>query len=115
MLREDKPLTGQNGLFASAAYIKIQMKLSWNWSSDQKVQAADIVLKSSKRWGQKLNDSFWKAKTWARSIHGTANPFKPVESEIVLKENCNQVLEPYSFSSSGLRYYIETKSDVVKY
>jgi alpha-L-arabinofuranosidase len=101
MLREDKPLTGQNGLFASAAYDKnsneIILKLV---NSDQKAQAADIVLKSSKKLGTKAKMIVLKSED-LNKVNSLEQPtlISPVESEIVLKGSAvNQVLAPYSFS-----------------
>jgi alpha-N-arabinofuranosidase len=101
MLREDKPLTGQNGLFASATYDKnsneIILKLV---NSGPKAQTADIVLKSSKKLGTKAKTTVLKSED-LNKVNSLEQPtlISPVESEIVLKgKTVNPVLEPNSFT-----------------
>jgi alpha-L-arabinofuranosidase len=101
LLREDKPLTGQNRLFASAAYDKnsneIILKLV---NSDQKAQTVDIVLKGSKKLGAKAKMLVLKSED-LNKVNSLEQPtlISPVESEIVIKgSTVNEVLAPYSFS-----------------
>ena len=101
MLLENKPLTGQNGLYASAAFDKNTNEIILKMvNSDQKAQAADIVLKSSKKMGTKAKMIVLKSEDLSK-VNSLEQPtlLSPVESEIVLKgKTVNQVLEPYSFS-----------------
>ncbi len=101
MLLENKPLTGQNGLYASAAYDKnsneIILKLV---NSGEKAQTENIVLVSKKRLGQKARMFVLKSEDLSM-VNSLEQPtlLSPVENEIVLKgSTVNQVLEPYSFS-----------------
>jgi alpha-N-arabinofuranosidase len=101
LLREDKPLTGQNRLFASAAYDKnsneIILKLV---NSDQKAQTVDIVLKGSKKLGAKAKMLVLKSED-LNKVNSLEQPtlISPVESEIVIKvSTVNEVFAPYSFS-----------------
>lgn len=101
MLREDIPLTGQNGLFASAAYDKnsneIILKLV---NSGPKAQTSDIVLKSSKKLGSKAKMIVLKSED-LNKVNSLEQPglISPVESEILLKgKTVGAVLEQYSFT-----------------
>jgi alpha-N-arabinofuranosidase len=69
-------------------------------NSDQKAQAADIVLKSSKKLGTKAKMIVLKSEDLSK-VNSLEQPtlLSPVESEIVLKgKTVNQVLAPYSFA-----------------
>ena len=101
MLLENKPLTGQNGLYASAAYDKnsneIILKLV---NSGEKAQTENIFLESKKRLGTKASMFVLKSED-LNKVNSLEQPtlLSPVESEIVLKgRTVNQVLAPYSFS-----------------
>ena len=63
MLRDDKPLTGQNGLFASATYDKnsneIILKLV---NSTEKAQTANIVLEGAKNYRSKAKLTVLKSE-----------------------------------------------------
>ena len=101
LLMGNKPLTGQNGLYASAAFDKnsneIILKLV---NSGEKAQTENIVLDSRKKLGPKAKIYVLKSED-LNSVNSLEQPtlVSPVESEIVLKgKTVNQVLEPYSFS-----------------
>jgi len=101
MLMENKPLTGQNGLYASAAFDKnsneIILKLV---NSDEKSQTANIVLVSKKRLGSKARMFVLKSED-LNNVNSMDQPtlISPVESEVVLKgKSIIQVLAPNSFS-----------------
>jgi alpha-N-arabinofuranosidase len=101
MLREDKPLTGQNGLFASAAYDKnsneIILKLV---NSGPKAQTPDIVFKSSEKLASKAKMTVLKSEDLNKA-NSLEKPdlISPVESEIILQgKTVGQILEQYSFT-----------------
>jgi alpha-N-arabinofuranosidase len=98
---EDKPLTGQNGLYASAAFDKdsneIILKLV---NTRQKAQTADIVFKSSEKLGTLAKMEVLKSED-LNMVNSLEQPtlINPVESEIALKgENLRTALAGYSFS-----------------
>lgn len=99
--REGKPLTGKNGLYASAAFDKdtneIILKLV---NSGQKAQTVDIILKSSEKLGNKAKIIILKSEdlNMVNSFE-KPNQISPVESEVALKgENLSSELAGYSFS-----------------
>jgi alpha-L-arabinofuranosidase len=101
MLLENKPLTGQSGLYASAAFDKntneIILKLV---NSGEKAQTWNILLDSKKKPGPKAKIFVLKSEDLNR-VNSLDQPtlLSPVESEIELKgKTVNQVLAPYSFS-----------------
>ncbi|MGC1391223.1 MAG: alpha-L-arabinofuranosidase C-terminal domain-containing protein, partial [Bacteroidales bacterium] len=101
MLLENKPLTGQNGLYASAAFDnnsnEIILKLV---NSGEKAQIWNILLDSKKKPGPKAKMFVLKSEDLNR-VNSLDQPtlLSPVESEIELKgKTVNQVLAPYSFS-----------------
>ena len=106
MLMGNKPLTGQNGLYASAAFDKnsneIILKLV---NSGEQTRAENIVLDSRKKLGPKARIYVLKSDDLNR-VNSMEQPklLRPVESEIVLKgKNLIQVLAPYSFSVIRIR------------
>ena len=101
MLMGNKPLTGQNDLYASAAFDKdsneIILKLV---NSGEKAQTENIVLDSRKKLGLKARIYVLESEDLNR-VNSLEQPtlVSPVESEIVLKgKTVNQVLQPYSFT-----------------
>jgi alpha-L-arabinofuranosidase len=101
MLLENKPLTGQNGLYASAAFDKntneIILKLV---NSGEKVQTENIVLDSRRKLGTKAKMFVLKSEDLSK-VNSLEQPtlISPVESELVIKgKTVNQVLASFSFS-----------------
>jgi alpha-N-arabinofuranosidase len=101
MLRENKPLTGQNGLFASAAFDnrtnEIILKIV---NTTDKIQNNSIDLKTSKKILPKGRLTVLKNAT-TDGLNTIENPetIKPVEQEITLKgKKVELSVAPYSFS-----------------
>ena len=101
MLLENKPLTGQNGLFASAAFDKnsneIILKLV---NSSEKAQTANIVLEGNKKLMSKAKVIVLKSEN-VNTVNSLEQPalVSPVEQELIIKgEKINKILDPYSFS-----------------
>jgi alpha-N-arabinofuranosidase len=101
VVRDDKPLTGQNGLYASAVFDKdsneIILKLV---NTDQKAQIADIVLLSSKKPASLAKMTVLKSED-LNTVNSLEQParIRPVESEVTLKgKNLSPELAGYSFS-----------------
>jgi alpha-N-arabinofuranosidase len=101
MLQENKPLTGQNGLYASAAFDKnsneIILKLV---NSTGKTQTANVVLESTKKIEKKARIIVLKSEN-PDNANSLEQPslISPVEQEITINgKKVNQVLDPYSFS-----------------
>jgi alpha-L-arabinofuranosidase len=106
MLLENKPITGQNGLFASAAFDKnsneIILKLV---NSGEKSQTADIILETSKKLRNKGKRIVLKSDdlNTVNSL-GQPNLVSPVENEVILKgKTLNPALDPYSFTVIRIR------------
>jgi Alpha-L-arabinofuranosidase len=101
MLMENKPLTGQNGLYASAAFDKnsneIILKLI---NSTEKSQTTKVVLESTKKLGPKGKSIILKSED-LNKVNSLEQPtlISPVEDEFVLKgKTLNPLLAPHSFS-----------------
>ena len=101
MLLENKPLTGQNGLFASAAFDKnsneIILKLV---NSSEKAQTANIVLEGNKKLMSKAKVIVLKSEN-VNTVNSLEQPalISPVEQELIIKgKKINKILDPYSFS-----------------
>jgi alpha-L-arabinofuranosidase len=101
MLMENKPLTGQNGLYASAAFDKnsneIILKLV---NSTEKAQTTKVVLESTKKMGPKGKIIVLKSED-LNKVNSLEQPtlISPVEDEFLLKgKTFNTVLAPHSFS-----------------
>ena len=101
ILLENKPLTGQNGLYASATFDKptneIILKLV---NSTDKAQKETITLNSKKNINQKAILLVLKSID-LKTINSLEKPTQvsPVEKEIAINgKEVNQVLPPYSFS-----------------
>lgn len=101
MLQESKPLTGQNGLYASAAFDQktneIILKLV---NSTNKAQRTNVVLEGAKKLSSKGTIKVLKSNDL--SIVNSLNQpalVSPVENEISVKGKIlKQELDPYSFS-----------------
>jgi len=101
MLLENKPLTGQNGLYASATFDdstnEIILKLV---NSTDKAQTETIMLDCKKKLNSKAIMLVLKSET-LNTINSLEKPtlVSPVEQEIDIKgKTINQDLAPYSFS-----------------
>ena len=101
MLMENKPLTGQNGLYASAAFDKnsneIILKLV---NSTEKAQTTKVVLESTKKMGPKGKIIVLKSED-LNKVNSLEQPtlISPVEDEFLLEgKTFNTVLAPHSFS-----------------
>ena len=101
MLMENKPITGQDGLFASAAFDKnsneIILKLV---NSGNQAQTAKVALEGAKNLSSKgklivlKSDDLNKVNSLDRP-----NIVSPIEHEFILKgKTVNQELAPYSFT-----------------
>jgi alpha-N-arabinofuranosidase len=98
---ENKPITGQNGLYASAVFDKntdeIILKLV---NSTEKAQTANVVLESTKKLGSKGKIIVLKSDD-LNNVNSLEQPILigPVEQELIIKgKTVNPILEPYSFS-----------------
>ncbi|MCX6237307.1 MAG: alpha-L-arabinofuranosidase [Bacteroidia bacterium] len=101
MLLENKPLTGQNGLYASAAFDQnsneIILKLV---NSTGKEQIAKVVLDGAKKLVTKGEIIVLKSEN-PDKINSLEQPtlVSPVEQELIIKgKTVNQVLAPSSFT-----------------
>ena len=101
ILMENKPLTGQNGLFASAAFDKnsneIILKLV---NSTENAKTGRIVLESSKKLDPNAKIIILKSDNTsnANSLEQPAL-ISPVEQELIIKgKTASPVLEPNSFA-----------------
>ena len=101
LLLEDKPLTGQNGLYASAAFDQhsneIILKLV---NSTDKAQTETIMLDCKKKVNPKASMFVLKSDDLT-TINSLERPtqLSPVEQELSIKgKKVNPVLAPYSFS-----------------
>jgi alpha-L-arabinofuranosidase len=101
MLLENKPLIGQNELYASAAFDKntneIILKLV---NSDSKAQSPVIILEGANKFNKKAKMMVLQTDD-LNAINSIDKPMflSPVEQEITLKgSTANPVLAPYSFS-----------------
>lgn len=101
MLSEGKPLTGQNGLYASAAFdAKTQEVILKMVNSTDKLQLKTVNLDSKKKFNQKARVSVLKSSNLeaVNSLDKPQNVY-PQEKEITLKgKTLTSTLEPYSFS-----------------
>lgn len=101
ILMENKPLTGQNGLYASAAFDKnsneIILKLV---NSTEKTQTTKVVIESTKKLGP-IGKIFVMKSEDLSKVNSLEQPklISPSEGEFALKgKTLSQVLAPYSFS-----------------
>jgi len=101
MLKQEKPLTGQNGLYASAAFDQnsneVILKLV---NSGDKAQTANVVLESAKKFASKGKLIVLKNEDLTK-INSLDQPtlVSPVEQEFILKgKTVKQELAPYSFT-----------------
>lgn len=101
MLMENRPLTGQSGLYASASFDKnsneIILKLV---NSTEKPQSPRIVLEELKKLDPKAKIIILKSDN-INNVNSLEQPelISPVEKELILKgKTANPVLEPNSFT-----------------
>jgi alpha-L-arabinofuranosidase len=101
ILMENKPLTGQNGLYASAALDKnsneIILKLV---NSTEKTQTTKVVIESTKKLGS-IGKIFVLKSEDLSKVNSLEQPkmISPSEDEFAVNgKNLSQVLAPYSFS-----------------
>jgi len=101
MLQENKPMTGQNGLYATAAFDKqtneIILKLV---NTSDKIQNNSIVLQTSKKVTPKAMLTVLKSER-LDGMNTIDNPevIKPVNQETTLKgKNIEMPVAPYSFT-----------------
>jgi alpha-L-arabinofuranosidase len=101
MMKENKPLTGQEGLYASAAYDQnsneIILKLV---NSGDKAQTTNVVLEGVKKLVSKGKITVLKSDD-LKKANSLDQPTLviPVEQELIVKgKTVNQELAPYSFT-----------------
>jgi alpha-N-arabinofuranosidase len=101
MLMENKPLTGQSGLYASASFDKnsneIILKLV---NSTEKTQSTRIVLEGLKKLDPKAKIVILKSDD-IDNVNSLERPelIRPVEKELILKgKTANPILEANSFT-----------------
>ena len=101
MMLEDKPLTGQDGLYASAAFDQksngIILKLV---NSTDRVQTTNVLLEGAKKLVSKGKITVLKSEDLYR-VNTLDKPtlVSPVEQDFSLKgKNVSQELAPYSFT-----------------
>jgi alpha-N-arabinofuranosidase len=101
MLIDNKPLTGQDGLYGSAAFDKntneIILKLV---NSTDKAQNANVVLDGAKNLSSKGKIIVLKSDD-LNKVNSLEQPMlvSPVEQELTIKgKTVNQLLAPYSFT-----------------
>jgi len=101
MLQENNPLTGQNGLYGSAAFdhktSEIILKLV---NTTNQVQLNNLVLDGANKLSSKGTVIVLKSEDLNR-VNSLDQPtlVSPIEQEITIKgKNLNYKLEPYSFT-----------------
>jgi alpha-N-arabinofuranosidase len=101
MQKYNKPLTGQDGLYATAAFDQnsgeIILKLV---NSSDKVQTANVVMEGAKKLASKGKITILKSDDLDR-VNSIEQPtlVSPVEQEFIVKgKTINQELAPYSFT-----------------
>jgi alpha-N-arabinofuranosidase len=106
MMLENKPLTGQDGLYASAAFDQnsneIILKLV---NSTEKAQTVNIVLEGAKKLASKGKITVLKSED-LNMVNSLEQPtlLSPVEQELTIKgKTVNQVLDSYSFTVIRIR------------
>ncbi len=106
ILYQDKPVTGQNKLYATAAFDQntneIILKIV---NASEKAQASEIVLESAKKFNPKGKLIVLKSED-QKGINSIDTPMhiSPKEQSIDMKGNkLNLVVEPYSFSIVRLK------------
>lgn len=101
LLQENKPLTGQTGIYASAVYDKDSKEIIVKVvNASDKAQAPDIKIESAKKLASKVKMIVLKSndKEATNSIEAPKN-VSPTEHEINIKgKNLKMSFEPYSFS-----------------
>jgi len=101
MLKDNKPLTGQNGLYASAAFDQksneIILKIV---NSTGKAQNANIVLAGVNKLSSKGKILVLRSDDLSK-VNSLEKPtlVSPVEQELIMRgKSINQPLAPYSFT-----------------
>jgi len=101
MLLKNMPLTGQNGLYTSAAFDKnsneIILKLV---NSSEKEQNATIILEGAKKLETQAKLIILKSDD-LNKVNSLEKPFaiSPIEQELIIKgKSLSQILAPFSFS-----------------
>jgi len=101
MLLENKPLTGQDGLYASAAFDQNSNEIILKMvNSTDKAQIAKVVLEGTKKLAPKGKITVLKSEDLNR-VNSLEQPtlVNPVEQEFIMKgKTINQELAPYSFT-----------------
>jgi alpha-N-arabinofuranosidase len=101
MLLENKPLTGQDGLYASAAFDQNSNEIILKMvNSSAKNQSVNIVLDGAKKLAGKGKLIIMKSED-LNKINSIEQPalISPIEQEIIIKgKKVNQVLSPNSFT-----------------
>jgi alpha-N-arabinofuranosidase len=101
MLQENKPLTGQKGLYATAALDKLSNEIILKIvNTSDKIQTNNIVLQTSKKISTKAKMTVLKNAT-LDGLNTIDKPeaIKPVDQEITLKgKSIDLSVAPYSFT-----------------
>jgi alpha-L-arabinofuranosidase len=108
MLLENKPVSGQNGLYASAAFDKnydeIILKIV---NSSEKARPLKIVLESAKKLMSEGRIIILKSES-INNVNSLEQPafISPVEKELTIKGKIlNPVLDPYSFTVIRIKVF----------
>ncbi len=106
MLSENQPLTGQNGLYASAAFDRqsndIILKVV---NATDRIKTANVLLEGAQELDPKGKIIVLKSDD-LQMVNSLEQPalVSPVEKELIIKGNTiNQVLAPYSFTVMRIR------------
>lgn len=106
MLLDKKPLTGQSGIYGSAAFDQnsneVIVKLV---NSSDKAQTVNVALESTKRLATKGKMVVLKSDNLDQ-VNSLEFPMlvSPFEQEVIIKgKKLNQVLAPYSFTVIRIR------------
>jgi alpha-N-arabinofuranosidase len=106
MLQENKPLTGQEGLYASAAFDQYSNEIILKLvNSTDKAQTANILLDGVKKLAPKGKIIVLRSDD-LNTVNSLEQPtlVSPVEQEMVIKgKTVDPVLAPYSFSIVKLK------------
>ena len=101
MLLENKPLTGQDGLYASAAFDQYSNEIILKLvNSSEKSQTANVLLDGAKKLASKGKIIVLKSNDLNR-VNSLEQPtlVSPIEQEFSVKgKTIQQELEPYSFT-----------------
>jgi alpha-L-arabinofuranosidase len=110
MLQENKPLTGQKGLYATAAIDKLSNEIILKIvNTSDKIQTNNIVLQTSKKVSSKAKITVLKNAT-LDGLNTIDNPeaIKPVDQEITLKgKSIDLSVAPYSFTVLKIKITVD--------